>query len=155
MSVLSGTANGNNFLFLENYHINYFDLYNDSLRFCEIDSLEVKTNDINNILAFSTNFVLIRNITEFMNNIINKTKNSPKMVLLSAHDTTIADMEDMVNNLFSINRYYPSYSSSMIFELNKDDDKDEYLVNFIFNDIIVKKVDFSIFRQTIMNKTWR
>ena len=141
-----------------NNQIDLEALYNVSLRFFDLKTTFVYSNNKNGSLAYIGSSILIRKILSYMENIINNIdsdKNQPpKLVLLSSHDTAIANMEGLLDNLFEIQIIPPSYSSNYIFELVKNEDNDEYIVNLIFNNITLKTIEYNIFKNKIKRDSW-
>ena len=113
-------------------------------------------NDETNELAYLNSSEFIRNILSYMekriNDINNNINESPKFVLFSCHDSTISSLQGIINSLFNIEIIPPDYAASYIFELNKE--KNEYYVNIIFNNITVKSINFTYFKDKIKNDTW-
>ena len=139
-----------------NFFNNQIDLlafFNMSLKFFELKTTLVYANNINGTLGYIGSSILIRKILSYMENIINNIDNnenkSPKLVLLSSHDTAIANMEGLLNNLFDIKLLPPSYSSSYLFELEKNEDNNKYYVNLIFNNETLKTIEYNDFKNKI------
>ena len=113
-------------------------------------------NDELNELVYVSSSNLIRKILSFMekmiNNINNNINDSPKLVLFSSHDSTLSNLQGLINILFKAEIIPPNYAASYIFELNKE--KNEYYVNIIFNNITVKSINFTYFKDKIKNDTW-
>ena len=129
-------------------------LYNMSIKFFGLKTNLVYSNDINGTLGFIGSSILMRKILSYMENIINNNNESPKLVLLASHDTAIANMEGLLNNLFYTQVIPPSYSSCFIFELTKNEENNKYYVNLIFNNKTLKTIEYNIFKNKIKDESW-
>jgi len=132
--------------------------YNYSKEFMDLKMIYYYANDETNVLAYAGSSILLRKILSYMEKIINDINNnindSPKLVLFSSHDSSIANLEGLINCLFKAEILPPNYSSSYIFELNKKEEKNEYYVNIIFNNKLVKTIDYTYFKSKIERDSW-
>ena len=130
--------------------------YNLSQEFMNLKMIFFYANDETNDLAYASSSILIRKILLYMERIINDINNnindSPKLVLFSSHDSTLSSLQGIINILFQIEIKPPNFAASYIFELNKENN--EYHVNIIFNNIIVKAINFTYFKDKIKNDSW-
>ena len=138
-----------------------FDLekfYNDSMEILVQKSLEIQSGDDEKLIAFASSSVLLRFILSFIDKVVENDKKQkkihdvPKYFLLSAHDTTIVMSSDLLNILFKSEKYFPSFATSQVYELNKENN--EYYINFIFNGEKLKTVKYEYFKKTIENEAW-
>ena len=138
-----------------------FDLekfYNDSMEILVQKSLEIQSGDDEKLIAFASSSVLLRFILSFIDKVVENDKKQkkihdvPKFFLLSAHDTTIVMSSDLLNILFKSEKYFPSFATSQVYELNKENN--EYYINFIFNGEKLKTVKYEYFKKTIENEAW-
>ena len=138
-----------------------FDLekfYNDSMKILVQKSLEIQSGDDEKLIAFASSSVLLRFILSFIDKVVENDKKQkkihdvPKFFLLSAHDTTIVMSSDLLNILFKSEKYFPSFATSQVYELNKENN--EYYINFIFNGEKLKTVKYEYFKKTIENEAW-
>ena len=90
---------------------------------------------------------------KMINNINNNINDSPKLVLLSSHDENIVNLQSLINILFNIEIIPISFGACYIFELNKEK-KNEYHINIIFNNVTLKTINFSYFKDKIKNDSW-
>ena len=74
--------------------------------------------------------------------------NSPKMVFLSAHDSTLAAQSIFLNRIFKIPYEETTFAASVQFELEFNDKK-EYIVNYIFNGVKKESFNYTKFVDTI------
>ena len=138
-----------------------FDLekfYNDSMEILVQKSLEIQSGDDEKLIAFASSSVLLRFILSFIDKVVENDKKQkkihdvPKYFLLSAHDTTIVMSSDLLNILFKSEKYFPSFATSQVYELNKENN--EYYINLIFNGEKLKTVKYEYFKKTIENEAW-
>lgn len=145
------------FNFLKN-KIDLEHLYNESKKFFELKTKYVYGNDEEGLLAHLGSSILIRSILSYMERIIenkdNKLNLSPKLVLLSSHDTAIANMMGLLNNLFNVPQFPPYYSSNYIFELIEDEKKNEYSINLLFNNETIKSIKYIDFKNIIEKESF-
>ena len=136
------------------YKIDINNLLNFSKIFLNLKSTEYKVNDINNEIGLVSSSLLMRYILNFMENIIKNIENSPKLVILTGHDSTVAQNLDLLRILFNSKLYYINFSSALIFELEQNDENNEYYVNINFNNEKLLKIKYENFKEIIINKTW-
>ena len=141
-----------------NNQIEIESFYKMSMDFFELKTTLVYANDINGTLGYIGSSILIRKILSYMENIIfnieNKKNDAPKLVLLASHDTAIANMEGILDNLFDIKVLPVPYTSSYIFELCQNENSNEYTVNIILNNETLKTIEYSEFKRKIKNESW-
>ena len=138
---------------IKNSDINLTKFFKMTSEYGNLKGITRYANDTEHLLGYLGSSVLMRRVLLYMENIL-KDNNNPKIVLLSAHDTTILSMEDLIYVLFGIEILNPSFASNYIFELNQNEENNEYEVNFIFNDKILKTVKYNEFKNIILNKAW-
>ena len=90
----------------------------------------IYANDPEYLLGYIGSSVLVR----FKNN------KTSEIVLLLVHNTSILSMEDLIFTLLWIEITNPFLASNYTFELNKNEEINEYEVNFTLNDKILKTV---------------
>ena len=87
-----------------NGEININSLFNMSMEFFRLKTTLVYANNNNGTLAYVGSSILMRKILSYMEKITDNIKSnlndSPKLVLLSSHDTAICNMEGLLSNLF-------------------------------------------------------
>ena len=81
------------------------------------------------------------------NNIIKN--GSPKFLIFSGHDNTLAEMQDFLNAaLGNFNYTSPTFASNLFFEVvNVNNSK--FIVNIIFNDKLIMNVDYYLFKEKV------
>ena len=141
-----------------NDQIELESFYKASMEFFTLKTTLVYANDINGTLGYIGSSILIRKILSYMENIIqdieSNKNDAPKLVLLASHDTAIANMEGLIDNLFDIQVLPIPYTSSYIFELIKNENNNEYTVNLILNNETLKIIKYNDFKKKIENDSW-
>ncbi len=73
--------------------------------------------------------------------------------LLSGHDSSLIMMQDLLRFLFKLEINFPSFSSCLFLELEKDNENN-YFVNIVFNNKTLETIYYEDFKRTILEKTW-
>ena len=93
--------------------------------------------------------------------------NTPKMVILSGHDTTISAHEMFFIKFFNLalsSYKYPTYTSQISYEITREDVDENsrsrlnfsnYNVLYYFNDELVLNITFDEFKNTIEENIWK
>jgi hypothetical protein len=93
--------------------------------------------------------------------------NTPKMVILSGHDTTLSAHEMFFIKFFNLelsSYEYPTYTSQISYEITREDVDDNsrsslnfsnYNVLYYFNDELVLNITFDKFKKTIEENIWK
>ena len=93
--------------------------------------------------------------------------NTPKMVILSGHDTTLSAHEMFFIKFFNLelsSYKYPTYTSQISYEITREDVDDNsrsslkfsnYNVLYYFNDELVLNITFDKFKKTIEENIWK
>ena len=137
---------------------NLDQFYNDSMNILIQKSLYIQSGDDENLIALASSSVLLRFILDYITKAVENDKNNkkiydiPKFFLLSAHDTTIVMSSDLLNFLFHSERKFPSFATSQVYELIKDNN--EYYIKLNFNGEELKKVKYEDFKTKIEKEAW-
>jgi len=143
---------------LENYEINLNNLFNHCQNLTKIMQFDVVFgNDDVLFMSMSPSFKKILNWMEkriFLHK-MNKSNeldyNSPKFVIFSGHDTTIAGFIKIMNKLFGSEIINPEFSASVFFEVDFEED---YFVNYLFGDVVLSRIEFAEFKKKIEGFLW-
>lgn len=140
------------FLHWDQYYINYGDEDNYAGRMSFSPIIGNLIKQINMRIEFDEN----GDIADFYN------PQNPKMMLYSAHDTSLAALTIFFRYMFGeeVKLYYPYFASSYYIEVFKNStadstDKDEnYYLNILFNEenILGRSISFKDFKNQIENK---
>ena len=159
LGIIINIIDGRNLSKFKEYEIDINLLTNFSQEFIELKSKQIQANDSNNEIALSSSSVLLRKILNYMDNIINYDINNinnysiPKFLLLSAHDSSLIMMQDLLRFLFNLEINFPSFASCLFLELEKDNENN-FFVNIVFNNKTLETIYYEDFKRTILEKTW-
>ena len=104
---------------------------------------------------------IMSNLLNYMKMRINLDKNgksdkiiasSPKFVIISGHDTSLAPVDIFMYSVFNVNYEPATYAASQIFELWKNGTK--YYVNYVVNQEIKATFDFEEFYKKVKEKIY-
>ena len=139
------TLNDNFYKFALN--VSFFHTFNHSFR-----------GDDSDILSIISMSPIFEKILYWMNKRIelhknNKSdiieENSPKMVFLSAHDSTLAAQSIFFNKLFNIKYDETTFAANFQLELNYNETSKNYYINYITNGKLNYTFDYNNFNNTI------
>ena len=86
--------------------------------------------------------------------------NSPKFTIWSGHDSSISTFQMFMRNIFGTNWIYPTFSTTILFELHKNDKNEEnqsqndYELRYYVNDELFLKIDYYIFEKKVNENFW-
>lgn len=86
---------------------------------------------------------------------------SPKLVMYSAHDSTLGAIQAYLKTVFNKTDFiYTAFASSIYFELNRRENiksekisVDDYSVSVLYNDILLLEMPFTTFKDIVKNKS--
>ena len=115
--------------------------------------------DFNNI--FSSPFLQI--ISSYMKGRVDSdnqnkfeyTSSNPKMIIYSLHDYDITSLIATIQDFFDLPKehYYPSFASSLTFELDFDQTNKKFVIHLLFNDENIADINYENFVATIPSKS--
>ena len=164
---LSNLNEGRNMSFIEKYDINFSEFYNDCLEIAMI-SLKYRDNgdengDYTSYRSSNQFKELIYYIKKIVyNDMFNINElNTPKFLLLSAHDSTLTPLQIRFSQLFNCSYKNPVVSSFIFIEVYKKDEKKinnlslkDYEVDYYFNDEFIKTIDLDVFIDGLFSVIW-
>jgi len=128
-AIVNGLIHDKTFDIFKKANINIFNLLHYSYETLKLDNFYYFAGDKELSLAYSTS--LLKEIVHYMRHRVKKdirlgikndsyTELNPKMVIYSLHDYDVSSMLETIQNIFGVKlaSLYPSYSSSMNFELS-------------------------------------
>ena len=80
--------------------------------------------------------------------------NSPKFVVFSGHDTTVAGFQKLMNKLFDSEIINPEFAASVYFELVFFENNNSYFVNYINGDVVLSTIEFNEFKRKVEKILW-
>lgn len=84
----------------------------------------------------------------------------PKFVIYSGHDMTMSPFELFFKSLFNTKLKFPEFGSNMFLELHRKNDlgrepkKEDYYVEYYFDDELLLNISFLDFKTIIKEKAW-
>jgi hypothetical protein len=144
---------------LKSTTINLSEMYTDCKHILHLALFEANLGDTHlGVISFSP---LFRLILSYMDNRITNekegvgyTQSSPKLLMLSGHDTNIATLEAFFKSVFSdyFKEYiFPEFAASVYLELHQNDlNKDEYFVATWFNSDMLFNVTYNEFKDRVV-----
>lgn len=164
ITLIANVVDGRNLTSLfANSGINEQELLASSYEYYNIYAKHVLSNDRNNELALASSSVLMRQVLSYMQDVIDQRKKNitvddnkatPKMVLLSGHDSTLVGMQDFLRVAFGMNVSFPEFASYLFIELTNDDQT--YNVRITFNNNEKEKIEipYDEFKTKIEQTAW-
>ena len=95
----------------------------------------------------------MRDLINYMDNIINNKSESPKMVIHGGHDNTLNCVQYFMKSAFQIPIKYIPFSSNVYFELHKENEND-YYVEYISDGVSLLKKDYNTFKNIVLATAW-
>ena len=147
---------------LNNFGINV----NEYIEFCSNLQLVTWNSDIVNKyedIVFMGESPLFKDILTFMDKRIELDKNNntdkleygkPKYFLFSGHDVSITANMKFMHFIFGYKLIPPVYSSNLYIELEKDDNSNNYYINYLLNDELKYKINYKEFKEKILKVLW-
>ena len=99
----------------------------------------------------------MKEIINYMDNIINNKSQAPKMVMQGGHDTTISYIQYFMKHVFNIPIQYISFASNIYFELHKnksESELDKYYIEYILDGITKLIMDYPEFQTKVLDAVW-
>ena len=79
---------------------------------------------------------------------------SPKYTIWSGHDSSISTIQMFMNLIFGTKWSFPIFSSTVIFELHKIDENENYEIIYYVNDEKLLKIDYYKFKNKVDKNLW-
>ena len=99
----------------------------------------------------------MKEIINYMDDIINNKSQAPKMVMQGGHDTTISYFQYFMKHVFNISIQYISFASNIYFELHKnisESESDKYYVEYILDGVTKLIIDYPEFKTKVLGAVW-
>ena len=79
---------------------------------------------------------------------------SPKFTIWSGHDSSIATFEMFMKNIFNTKFIFPSFCSTILFELHKNEEKNIYEIKYFVNDELLLTINYNDFKMKVLEIIW-
>ena len=97
----------------------------------------------------------MREIINYMDNIINNKSQAPKMVMYGGHDDTISYFQYFMKHVFNIPIQYIPFASNIYYELHKNKfESNKYYVEYILDGVTKLTMDYPEFKTKVLEAVW-
>ena len=169
----------NNYYLADTFFSNYFNgramsyinetgidmdaFYNNSLNVTYIDTYYSEFGIPSTETVYISVSPMLRNMLNYMDLRINLDRkgktdeinpSSPRFVIISGHDTSLAPIDIFMESEFNIDFHMATYASNQIFELWKNGTTGGYSIHYLFNQEEKAVFDFEEFKQKVFSKIY-
>ena len=133
------------------FNVTFIDTYHYTFGFPSTDTVYISVSP------------MLRNILHYMDLRVQLDKqnkpdeiiaDSPRFVIFSGHDTSLAPIDIFMESEFGIEFGMATYASSQTFELWKNATTGKYSVHYLFNQELKGNFELDYFREKLENKTY-
>ena len=137
------------------------ELYNDCLNILSTFQTDFVSGD--NEVVIMSQSPPMKKLIKWMEQRIELDKNeksdkivagSPKFTIWSGHDSSITTFEIFMKLTFGTKYILPIFSSTILFELHKNEDKNIYEIKYFVNDEILLTIDYEDFKKKVLEIIW-
>ena len=97
----------------------------------------------------------MKDIINYMDNIIQNKSQAQKMVIQGGHDNTISYFQFFMQHVFNISIQYIPFASNIYFELHKNkSESDKYYIEYILDGITKLIMDYPEFKTKVLDAVW-
>ena len=142
-------TNGNDLSILESHNINLNEFEKNAFEFLNLDYLG--TNFNNKEIGVLSMTHPMRKVLYYMKQVV-KGKPSPKMLMYSAHDSTIGAFEVFNNVVFGTQIEYAYFAENCAYELYEEDGNMK--VRYIKGDNVKFEISYQEFKEKVEKALW-
>ena len=143
---------GNNFSdFINKTQINIEEFFNYTKQIKNFYIFHINIDEQTGVMAASPQ---MEEIINYMDNIIQKKTETPKMVIHGGHDTTINCIQYFMHYAFQIPITYIPFAANIYFELHKNESNNNYYVVYIFDGLSLLSIDYDNFKSKVFESIW-
>ena len=148
---------------IQETHIDMEAFYHNSLNVTYIDTYYSEFGIPSTETVYITASPILRNLLNYINLRIDLDKNgktddmipnSPRFVILSGHDTSLAPIDIFMESEFGVEFKMATYASSQTFELWKNGTTGQYSIHYLFNQEEKGVYDYDIFKNKLEDKLY-
>ena len=97
----------------------------------------------------------MKDLINYMDDIIQNKSQAPKMVMQGGHDNTISYFQYFMKHVFGIPIQYVPFASNIYFELHKNEsESDKYYIEYILDGETKLTLDYPEFKTKVLEAVW-
>ena len=159
----SNYYNGRELVHIKNTSIDMEAFYNNSFNVTYIDtyysefgipSTETVYISVSPMFSNMLNYIDLRIQLDKNDKSDEIISNSPRFVVISGHDTSMAPIDIFMKSEFDIDFKMATYASNQIFELWKNDTTGSYSIHYLVNLEEKAVFDFDTFKEKVLSKLY-
>ena len=141
--------------------INFDELYNDCKNILSIIQSDYVSGDKDVVIMSQSK--PIRKLIKWMDQRIDYDKKglsdkiisgAPRYTIWSGHDSSISTFEMFMKYTFNTKWIFPSFASTILFELHKIEDKNIYEIKYFVNDELLLTINYDDFKNIVKETIW-
>ena len=149
--VISNHYDGNNFTdFINQTDINITEFLEYNKESKNIYIFHQNIDEKAGVMAASPQ---MKDLINYMDDIINNKDKAPKMIIVGGHDNTMNCILYFMQYAFNIPIEFIPFAATVYFELHKNGTND-YYVEYIFDGKSLLTLDYNIFKNKVLEKIW-
>ena len=151
--VLCNYYDGNNLTdFFNKTKFNFSEFIRDNRESKNIYIYHTNLDEKTGIMSASPS---MKDLINYMDDIIQNKSQAPKMVMQGGHDTTISYFQYFMQHVFKIPIQYISFASNIYFELHKNEsESDKYYIEYILDGKTRLTIDYPEFKKQVLEAIW-
>ena len=144
-----------------NNQINFDEFYNDCKNILSIFQADYISGDKDMVIMSQS--PPMKKLIKWMDQRIALDKNgqsdkivsgSPRFTIWSGHDSTISTFEMFMKHVFGTKFIFPSFCSTILFELHKNEENNIYEIKYIINDELLLTINYNDFKKKVLEIIW-
>jgi hypothetical protein len=97
----------------------------------------------------------MKDLINYMDDIIQNKSQAPKMIMQGGHDNTISYFQYFMKHVFGIPIQYVPFASNIYFELHKNEsESDKYYIEYILDGKTRLTIDYPEFKKQVLEAVW-
>jgi hypothetical protein len=144
-----------------NNQINFAEFYNDCNNILSIFQTDYISGDKDMVIMSQS--PPMKKLIKWMDQRIELDKNgqsdkivsgSPRFTIWSGHDSTISTFEMFMKHVFGTKFIFPSFCSTILFELHKNEENNIYEIKYLINDELLLTINYNDFKKKVLEIIW-
>jgi hypothetical protein len=137
--------------YLNSLNVTYIDTYYSEFGIPSTDTVYISVSPI---LTNMLNYIDLRIKLDKENKPDEIIPNSPRFVILSGHDTSMAPIDIFMQSEFGVEFSMANYAYNQIFELWKNSTTGRYSIHYLYNQELKDVFDYESFKDKIFSKIY-